>query len=129
MKIVKLLLSVTFLGGILYACEKSDSGSKIGLEENNITFRATGDSTIVKTQNDYWGISEVYEYITADSAIIHGELINKDTISINWFTIIKLDKAVFVKATPNNTGKKRDILLILSKGNYTDQLVVDQEKQ
>lgn len=126
MKIVKLLLSVTFLGGILYACEKSDSGSKIGLEENNITFRATGDSTTVKTQNNYWGISEIYE--TTDTTVIHAGLSNKDTVAINWFTTIKMDKAVFVKVTPNNTGKERGITLVLNKGDYFDYLTILQEK-
>ncbi|WP_292268816.1 hypothetical protein [Butyricimonas sp.] len=126
MKITKLLFSVMLLVGVLYACEKDKSDSKIGLEENKLTFQAAGDSAIVKTENGYWGISEIYE--TTDTTIIHGGLRDKDTISINWFTTIKMDKDVFVKVDPNNTGEKRKILLVLVKGNDYADLAITQEK-
>lgn len=126
MKITKLLFSVMLLVGVLYACEKDKSDSKIGLEENELTFHAAGDSATVKTDNGYWGISTIYE--TTDTTIIHGQLQDKDTISMNWFTAIKMDKNVFVKVDPNNTGMERKILLVLNKGDNFDNLVITQEK-
>lgn len=137
MKITKILFLGLFLVVTLYACEDDEPYVKIGLEVNRVALDPKGDSIIVKTKGGYWGISTIYE--TVDTTITHGDFYYRDTISgnfesyqdtisINWFTIIKMDKDVFVKVAPNNMGKEREIRLVLMKGNFSDRLIVTQAK-
>ena len=81
----------------------------------------------MKTKGGFWTVYAVYEEIT-DTIVEHINRDFLDTVLINGFTIIKMDKNVFVKVGPNNTGEDRKINIKLMKAHNQDYLTITQAK-
>ena len=145
MKMTKILFCFFLLVGLFYACEEDYEKFCIGLEVNQVALNPKGDSVLVKTKNGFWWVT-VYE--TIDSSILLGSFykdgvyrdtilrgqdtiscyFSQDSIVIDWFTVIRMDKDVFVKVAPNDMGKDRKIFLDLGLANEHDYLTVTQAK-
>ena len=141
----EILFCFFLLVGLFYACEEDYEKFGIGLEVNQVALSPKGDSVLVKTEKGCWWVT-VYE--TIDSTICLGSFckngvfrdtilrgqdtisryLSPDTIVIDWFTVIRMDKDVFVKVAPNDMGKDRKIHLDLGLANEYENLYVTQAK-
>ncbi len=127
MKLVKVLFFGLFFAIMLNACKKDYPYAGVGVEIGEIAINPNGDSVLVKTKGGYWQISSIHE--TIDTTIVYGGFsMDQDTVSIGWFTAIKMGKDVFVKVEPNDIGKDREVVLRFMKENYWDELIVTQAK-
>ena len=124
---IRILFFGLLLVVALFACENDDSYVGIGVEEPSVALDPKGDSVIVKTKGGFWTVYAVYEEIT-DTIVEHINRDFLDTVLINGFTIIKMDKNVFVKVGPNNTGEDRKINIKLMKAHKQDYLTITLAK-
>ena len=127
---IRILFFGLLLVVALFACENDDSYVGIGVEEPSVALDPKGDSVIVKTKGVSVEVLGTFFNVEAypDTIVEHINRDFLDTVLINGFTIIKMDKNVFVKVGPNNTGEDRKINIKLMKAHNQDYLTITQAK-
>lgn len=118
---------------LLVSCEENQLKGKwddcIKLSSKTAQFTSTGGTEIITAENIGWWICLPIEVdnekiFTNDKHPNNNDL--KFTLTHDWITIERRDKALVFTALPNTTGKERTAYLTLEAGDYFDHIHITQ---
>jgi hypothetical protein len=120
---------------ILFSCTKvnqrkdGDWDDNIHLSTKTVEFKATSDSVIIKTEGNWWWVSDISVDTKAYFGF-EGVDLQADNYIIkqDCFVVERRDKnTLFIKAEANPNNVKRIISVGLEAGDYFDRVTVTQK--
>jgi len=119
----------------IYSCSKSNNDRPIGqwddiikLSTNKVAFKSTTDSITIKTQGDWWYITEISVDKNKFSNFQGVDVLSDHyVIKQDCFIVERRDKnTLFIKLDPNPNSVKRVVIVGLGAGDYFDRVVITQ---